>query len=171
MFGSYGEWPNGAWANGIVPENYFRLFTATGPAWDDTDNILEFHSAPVLTEIDVPPASWALRGMSAPLVNNYEAEDADTSKTLKIATEETTPPVAASISRNSDNDITGTSATNGYNGGFSNNTNYWLYNENTISLEAYTLSTKQPDTSKNITVRRADFSDRINGAPLSLIHI
>ena len=56
---SYEEWPNGEWANGIVPENYFRLFTIPGPSYDSTDNILEFHSAPTLTEIDPPPASWA----------------------------------------------------------------------------------------------------------------
>ena len=63
---SYQEWPNGAWSNGTVPEDYFRLYTATGPSWDSTNNILEFHSAPIIEEIDIPPASWAQRGMNAP---------------------------------------------------------------------------------------------------------
>ena len=64
---SYEEWPNGAWANGIVPENNFRLFTIPGPSYDSTDNILEFHSEPILTEIDVPPAIWAQRGQTKPV--------------------------------------------------------------------------------------------------------
>ena len=95
---SYEEWPNGEWANGIVPENYFRLYTATGPSWDDTDNILEFHSAPKLTEIDVPPASWAQRGMTKPVVSDtdYSVDEADLTKSLKVAVQETTEGMAGS---------------------------------------------------------------------------
>ena len=77
----------------ILSIQYFSLFTSSPSTGDQTSHALELHDAKKLVEFDPPAASWALRGMAAPTGAgaNYEADEADTDKALKVAVEELTP--------------------------------------------------------------------------------
>ena len=93
----------------ILSIKRFSLFTSSPPTGDQTSNPLELHEAKKLVDFVTAPATWAKAGQPKPAdsnsVVNFEADEADTTKALKVAVEETTPAMSGGSPTASPSDI------------------------------------------------------------------
>ena len=77
----------------LLSITYFNLFTSSPATGDQTTNPLELHESKDVEDFTAVPATWARVGQTAPVGVDYSARSADTTKSLKLAVEETTPAV------------------------------------------------------------------------------
>ena len=86
---------------------YFNFFTAQTPDTNagQNQNPLDFFNEKNLLFVGYWAAPWASSGASAPVTTSYEADEATTTKSLKVAVQEITPAMEGTT-MNQDSDIT-----------------------------------------------------------------
>ena len=83
----------------VLGRLYFRIFTSRPATDNQTANPQNFHEAKSAEDFDLRPAEWAKAGQPIPTgAVSFSADEADTTKALKVAVEETTPPVTPTVS-------------------------------------------------------------------------
>ena len=76
----------------ILSIKYFSLFTSSPRTDDQTSNPLQLHDSKSTRDFTAEPAAWARAGQPTPQGTvNFTEDEADTSKSLKLIAEETTP--------------------------------------------------------------------------------